>query len=196
MIRLTKNYIMKKAAYIFTVVLFFSCSPKWLPLKGSYPATPIEISSDKGFDEVWDKLVDVFAQNGLSIKIIDRSSGLIISYSAQLLTTIEKKDGSLADPNAWIAVPQIYSQSAQRYVPITKIAAGPYVSKSYLDKSDPVSGEWNVRIKKTATGTTINVNLVNLTYSIIDQKIPRTTPLIEYKSTGVFEKLITDILLK
>lgn len=187
---------MKRLLLLIPVVLLFSCSQKIMPLKGSYPKTPIEITSTKGFDEVWDKLVDLFAQNGLSIKIIDRSSGLIISGSASLPATVENKDLSLQDPSAYIVVPKIYSQSSQRYIPITKMIAGPYVSKSYIDKVDPVSGEWNVRIKKAGSGTIVNVNLVNLTYSVLQDKIIRQTTLTDYKSTGVFEKTITDILIK
>ena len=85
---------------ILSGLLFFvaSCAStkiNVIPLKGTYPVTPIQITTEKKFDEVWEKLVDVFAQKGLSIKIIDRSSGLIVSDRSLLTATVENNDGSL-----------------------------------------------------------------------------------------------------
>ena len=97
---------MKKLLLIISVSLLTSCASKVIPLKGSYPTTPIEITSTKSFDDVWDNLVDMFAQKGLSIKIIDRSSGLIVSDRSKLSTTIENKKGGLQDPTAFIVVPK------------------------------------------------------------------------------------------
>ena len=73
---------------LFASMLFIvGCvSTKVIPIKGTYPETPIVISSTKSFDQAWDRLVDIFAQKGLSIKIIDRSSGLIISTKSELTT--------------------------------------------------------------------------------------------------------------
>lgn len=177
--------------------LLIACSPtqKIIQLKGSYPVPPIEITSSKSFDEVWDKLIDLFAQKGLSIRLIDRSSGLLISGAATLVTTIEDKNGNLMDSTAHIVVAKRYDATAHRYVPITKVIAGPYVSKSYIDKPDPVYGEWNVRIKKAGTGTSINVNVVNTIYTYVDAKgIPYDRKLSLYKTTGRFESMIANII--
>ena len=84
--------------------LLSSCAPtKIIQLQGQYPSTPMIFNSEKSFDKVWDNLVDVFAQKGLSIKIIDRSSGLIISGKAILSATMEDKNGKPKNPEAFIA---------------------------------------------------------------------------------------------
>lgn len=188
---------MKKILLLATVtVSFISCSMKIIPVKGNYPQPPIQITTQKTFDDVWDKLVDLFAQNGFSIKIIDRSSGLLIAGSTNMPATYEDKNFKLVDPNAFIVVPKYYDQGTQKYYPVTKVGAGPYATKEYLEMTDRVSAEWNVRIKKSDSGTLINVNLVNLSYTIVYDKTPQMKPLTEYKSTGVFEKLIIDLITK
>ena len=169
-----------------TVIFLFSCSPKIIPLKGTYPPPPIEISSTKSFDEVWDKLIDLFAQKGLSIRIIDRSSGLIISSKSALLYTIENKNGSLKDPTAYIVVPKYYNAGVKKYYPVTMLGIG---------KEYPVIGDWNVRIKKSSNGTIINVNIVNVEVDMpMSYKIKKPIEAVKYKTTGVFENLIADII--
>jgi hypothetical protein len=153
-----------------------------IPLKGTYPETPYQIKSSKSFQAVWDNLIDLFAQKGLSIKIIDKSSGLITSERSILTTTIEKIDGSLENPKAFIVVPQIYQPGPMRYVPIIN--------------DSKVTGEWNVRIKELEGLTIINVNFVNLQYSINDifTSTSKQEILTNYKSTGVFERQISDLI--
>ena len=125
---------MQKLFVILISLFLISCSSKLIPLKGSYAEPPYQITSSKNFQQVWDNLVDLFAQKGLSIKIIDKSSGLITSDRSILKTTIEKKDGSLQNPEAFIVLPQIYEPGPNRYVP--------------LANGSDVVGEWNVRIKE------------------------------------------------
>ncbi len=178
---------MKKIIFV-VVIAFISCSPKIIPLKGGYPTLPIEITSEKSFEQVWDKLIDVFAQQGLSIKIIDKSSGLIVSDRSLLHVTIEKKDGSLLDSTAFIAVPKQINQGTGKPEPISGMFVNPYTKK--LQPSSIV-GEWNVRVKKIENGCLINVNIVNVK---LDQPIDtkKSIPYIAYKSTGVFEKALAN----
>lgn len=186
-----------KSLLVLPFLIIIACSPtkKIIPLRGTYPNTPIEISSSKSFDQAWDRLIDLFAQNGLSIKIIDRSSGLLVSDQIMLNTTIEDKNGVLFDTSAYIVIPKYYNSSVRRYVPISKIIAGPYVSKSYIDEPDPVYGSWNVRIKKNGEGSVINVNLVNIFYYTTSTNgLPIQKYLNLYKSTGRFEKMIAHII--
>ncbi len=189
---------MKKLTLAFSIItiIITSCvtTNKVISLKGNYPQTPITFKSDAKFDQVWDRLVDLFAQKGLSIKIIDKNSGLIVSDKSILSTTVENKNGGLQDSSAFIVVPKIYQRTAQRYVPITKINAGPYVSKNHIDNVDPIYGDWNVRIKALDSGTIINVNIINLYYDIVDKNVIRQNPLHNYKTTGVFEKTIFELI--
>jgi len=175
-----------------TLLLLTGCvSTKVIPIKGTYPETPIIISSTKSFDQAWDKLIDIFAQKGLSIRIIDRSSGLIISNRSELTTTYEDENGIPLDKSAFIVVPSVIQFGKK--VPITGTSSGAYaVAKT----SYPAFGDWNVRIKANGTGCTINVNLTNITYNAYDltDKRYKETTLYSYKTTGVFENLIADMI--
>lgn len=178
---------------LLTVVFFLSsCSNKIIPIKGSYPQTPIIVSSEKPFEEVWDKLINVFAQKGLSIKLIDKSSGLIISDNSLLSATIENKKGIPENSSAVIVVPQIHNVGLNMYVPIVGYTYEPKTNKIL---TNPVYGEWNVRIQKTGNSTLINVNLVNLKYVSTGQyNIPITQNLNNFKTTGKFENIIIDLI--
>jgi len=186
---------------IIVALLLSSCgTTKVIPLRGSYPAMPIQIPTDKSVEYVWDKLVDLFAQKGLPIKIIDRSSGLIISDKSILKTTIEENNGQLLDNTAWIVVTKKHDAGLNRTVAVTGTVSGAY-SKQMVPRD--VTGEWNVRVKKSESGTTIiNVNIVNVTFSdyistgLGTPGYYKDLPLNSayYKSTGTFEKLITDLI--
>ncbi|MEJ7739596.1 MAG: hypothetical protein WKF97_19400 [Chitinophagaceae bacterium] len=155
------------------------CAYKITPLKGLYSDKPFEIVSDKSKDRVWDKLIDFFAQKGLSIKIIDRRSGLIISDKSALTWTFEDSKGKLINPSAWIVIEKTVDPGPNKVI-----------------KPSSVAGDWNVRIKDLPNNkTVINVNLVNIRakresvskYGISEYEIKAL-------STGNFEKLISDII--
>ena len=181
---------MKTLVIVCISVLLCNCAAKIIPLKGDYPQTPIVTSTTNSFENVWDKLIDLFAQSGFSIKIIDRSSGLIIS-NGLLETTYENKEGKVADSTAFVAVPSSKDHGNNRITPISGYSLHPKTGKVI---ADDVFGEWNVRIKKTATGCDINVNLVNLYYETLISKITTKTTLLNFKSTGVFEKKVADLI--
>lgn len=159
-----------------------NCSSKLIPIKGTYLKPPYEVTTDKSFDEVWDKLIDLFAQKGLPIRIIDKNSGLITSDKSILTVTTETKDGKLKDPTAFIVVAQIYEPGPNRIAPVSGLS--------------DVTGEWNVRIKNVNGKTSININIVNIKYQVYDaySRFYKDVLLANYQSTGVFEKLIADII--
>lgn len=185
---------MKYLIIVFAIIATSCTASKPIPLSGNYTQTPIVIQSANSFDVTWDKLIDIFAQQGLAIKLIDRSSGLIVSEKSKLTSTIENKDGSLARPLAFIAVPSVMEFSKR--VPISGyFKPGPYAKESQIKYND-VYGDWNVRIKKTETGSTINVNINNVMYESYNAnaKIYVPTALYGYKSTGIFEKQLADLI--
>lgn len=171
-----------KVAFIVIAFLASCSSSKVTPISGTYQKPPFVITSTSNFNAVWDKLIDIFAQKGLPIKIIDRSSGLIVSDRALLSSTFELKTGGLKDPSAFIVLPKVYLPSSKK---TTNVA---------LDL--PVTGEWNVRIKEASGGSTINVNIVNVRYETYDFATKRTGERIatSYQSTGVFERIIADAI--
>lgn len=147
---------MKLAAITASIILVFSSclSYKVIPLKGTYSDGNFEALSDKPKDSVWDNIIEFFAKNGISIRIIDRSSGLIISGGTQLTWTYENSKGEPVNKEAWVVIAKIIDLG-------TKKAVKPYT----------ISGEWNIRIKEQNGHTLINVNLVNPYYysSVIDK---------------------------
>lgn len=180
---------------LFASLFFFTgcMSTKLIPIKGTYPETPIIINSTKTFDQAWDKLIDIFAQKGLSIKIIDRSSGLIISTKSELTTTAEDVNGIPFDKTAFIVVPTVVQFGKK--VPVTGTSSGAYAVAKI---AYPAYGDWNVRIKSNGTGCTINVNINNISYNAYDAtaKAYKDINLYTYKTTGVFENLLADLIDK
>ena len=158
----------------FLIVLATSCTPKAYPLKGTYTNGNFEAYSEKSKDAVWDNIIEFFAKNGISIRIIDRSSGLIVSGETELTWSFENKKGELENKDAWVAIYRLYDPgSRQTYKP-------------YL-----VTGEWNIRIKEQNNKTLININLVNPTYTRVMTSPVKTTFQKGYvQSTGVFEKWV------
>ena len=167
---------------LLTLTVLSGCGAKTIPIKGSYIQSPFSISTDKSFENVWDKIIDLFVLKGYSIKIVDKNSGLITSERVIVKVTVEKKNKELLDSKAFIVVPQIYEPGPNRYTPITK--------------NSDITGEWNIRIRTVQGKTVVDVNVVNLKYQFHDTyyRTYREEILSNYKSTGVFERTIADLI--
>lgn len=166
---------------LIATTLFIGCTPLIVPLTGSYMDKPYEITSDKSFDSVWSNVIDLFATKGLSIKLIDKSSGLIVSEKSSLAYnyTFEDDNGKLRDANAWVVLSKVSYYGTEMY-------------------PDKITGEWNVRIKSAENGkTTINVNLTNIEatkYIPPSQYSAMQNLTFQGKSTGKFEEMIADLV--
>ena len=91
---------MKPLLLISIAALLFGCvSYKTVPLKNTYTNGNFEAASENTKEKVWDNIIDFFSKNGLSIRIIDRSSGLIVSNETALTWTYETKEGVSASPH-------------------------------------------------------------------------------------------------
>jgi hypothetical protein len=169
---------MKFSLTVALMAFLSSCTTtKIIGIKGRYPEPPIITNSDRSFEKVWEKTVDYFAEHGIPIKIIDKSSGLIISDKTKLTWSFEKKDGSLFCNNCYVVLQQIMdNMHGKPFAPTV------------------VTGEWNIRIKNSGDGSSINVNLYNIEatygtyyYSTYTHNI--ISPIkVEGKTTGIFEK--------
>lgn len=151
-----------------------------VPLKGKYSDGNFVAYSDKSKEKIWDNIIDFFAKNGLSIRIIDKSSGLIISGSTALSWTYENKNGGLIDKNASVVI------SRTLYIAKTIEIGG-------------VIGEWNIRVKEDGGKTSININLVNPSYyyrSVSLTSAPNSASFKSgyCKSTGQFEETVYEII--
>ena len=76
-------------------VVSYSCTPVKYAIQGSYqPATSVVTS--KSFDNVWNNVIDFFAENNLPIEILEKDSGLIVSNNIKVgdnLVTWEDENG-------------------------------------------------------------------------------------------------------
>ncbi|WP_288531763.1 hypothetical protein [uncultured Bacteroides sp.] len=137
-------------------------------LVGVYNVTT-SIKTDNPFDEVWNKVIDYFATNGIPIATLEKASGLIVSNKVQLkdAVTIEQ-DGKPLDKNAYIVIPY---------------------AKNIIYKN--VTSDFNVRVREVDGKVVITVNLPN----IVAERTIKPTGFtmisvpenVEAKSTGVFE---------
>lgn len=165
-------------------VVFFSCAVKITPLKGSYLDGQFEAVSDNNKDAVWDKIIELFAKEGIPIRLIDRSSGLILSNEISLRWTMENKNGQPTTPTAYIVIQRVYDPGSRKFI-----------------KPYQITGEWNIRIKATENNKTIvNVNLVNLKYWNRDMQYYGSAPKLtkvdnkSIRSLGNFEKTIYEFV--
>src|ERR1035437_7441808 len=117
----TKHY----SIIIMPIVLFFaSCNVQRPALIGKYQDSSYHMESNKSVDEVWSEVIDLLAAKGISIRIIEEPSGLIISNETSLTFSTEV-DGHLINPNAFVVVNSV---KKEKYLYIT--------------------GEWDIRVKK------------------------------------------------
>ncbi len=178
---------MKKIIYVifFSPFLLSCATGKFIPFKNDYTKEPYKIESTKTKDQVWDNIIDLFAENGIGIRIIDRSSGLIISNEKALLTfTTEDKTGKILDPKAYVVAMRYYDPNSRKYY-----------------KPLRVTGEWNIRIKEIENRTLININLLNINaeYNMVSTNAAyfnTTYSKLEAKgyTTYEFEKLIANAI--
>lgn len=159
---------------LMCVLTIHSCAPMKITLKGTYPARNHYATTDASFEEVWTKVIDLFATSGISITTIDKSSGIIISSRMSFLNnyTRETSDGSVINSSAYVAIPK------QGGIP------------------NSIVGDWNARIKETEKGTVININLMNLACSspavfLYGAQVGGGNMPVQ--STGVFEKQLLQL---
>src|SRR5690349_8549429 len=106
----------KLLSIIILSVTIVSYAPKVYNLKGSYPAPPIIYHSEQSFEKVWSNVIDLFAQKGIPIQLVDKSSGLIISGTSSLIWSFEDKNGSLTKKDAWVVLPKIIDRGSNKLI--------------------------------------------------------------------------------
>lgn len=164
---------MKTLLLIFSL-FFIGCISRVVPLKHDYVPATYEKVSERPKDQVWKSLVDYFSKSGLTIRVLDSSSGLVKSNSTNLPWTYENKKGTLDNPRAWVVVERVIYKN--KLLPLTSVI-----------------GEWDIRIKATKEGQAyIVVSMANLKYNTPSE--PTYQPFLQAapRSTGVFEQMLYD----
>lgn len=169
---------MKTASFFIVsavAMLFASCSPKIYTLQGTYNVTKYT-ETTSSYDEVWDKVIDFFATNNISISTIEKSSGIIVAnnvlFGADNLS-IEDKMGVIGNPQAWFVMP-------------------------YNKNTRPISVQCslNIRVSKINDDkVSININIGNITGRASKHTMyGDITGLARFYSTGVLEETLLAIL--
>ena len=171
-------------AFAAVLVSLNSCGTMSGPIiRGKYD--PIKVATtDLGYEKVWEKVIDFFAEANIPIDVLDKSSGLISAKEIGFdndRVTVEDKSGKIADADAWFVLPY---------------------AKNAVDGRAKCS--FNIRVKSLDNGkTSIQINLSNITgyydilwfnpswlrKEILEQTYPR-----DCVSTGAFEAAMLDYL--
>lgn len=143
-------------------------------LVGVYNVTT-SIETDQKFDDVWNKVIDYFATNGIAIATLEKASGLIVSNKVQLRDAVTvEQDGKPLDKNAYIVIPY---------------------AKNIIYKN--VTSDFNVRVREVEGKVVITVNLPNIeaerTIKPTGFVMVSAPEQVEAKSTGVFENGLLDL---
>lgn len=147
-----------------------SCTVKTFPLKGKYQEGSVKSKINSPFEEAWESVIDLIAETGISVKLIDKSSGLIIAdaLSFRDMITTEDDRAKIVDPAAYIVRERTNNEFDPRLGPKDAIAT------------------WNLRVKKDSDATSIvSINLHSI-------RIEKAEVPLQGKSTGNFEKWLID----
>jgi hypothetical protein len=158
--------------FIMIALLLQSCAGgSEIGLKGNYQ-NPNTFYFDRTESEVWSGLMAVLCDKGLSVKSMDKSSGVIFGdkYDFTNQSSAENAKGQLVSKDAFIV---------SQYVVFT--------GTNYI-LPNQISADWNIRIFQHEGKTAMNVNVKN----IVSKYSSSVTIVYEAKSTGNFEKLIAD----
>jgi hypothetical protein len=158
---------------LITVIVLQSCTSPVVPLKGKYQVGSVKSKINHPVDSVWEAVIDYIADNGVSVKTIDKSCGLIIAdvLSFGGLLSQEDNKGNLINPGAFIVVERSSQDSPGKDVRHGAVA------------------QWNLRVKADSDNTSIVI--VNLHSIRVDKGIVSLTG----QSTGNMEKMIINDII-
>ncbi len=92
---------MKHFLFLFSLIILVSCSAYQPPKTYNFPT---EMEFDKTYDEVWTRVISLFADAGIPIKTLDKASGLIATESnlgAQEFATVMDCGTPASDLNVY-----------------------------------------------------------------------------------------------
>jgi hypothetical protein len=171
------KYLTKVFSFITIclVVIGFGCTPTSVLLKGTYPSRPYEITTTKPIDSVWADLSDIFTKNGLPIKKIDKTNGLLRTKKIPINSTytFEDNNGNLEQPEAWVVLTKEFVKEKQW-------------------KPKIIFAQWNVQITQAEGSKTF----LKIDPIVITTYYPNTFTKMEARgqSTGKLESLLEGYL--
>ncbi len=180
---------MVRVISVLFIAFFFQSCASVQRVKGSYPKH--DFITDTPKEQIWTSLISIFAKNGIGIKTIDKSSGLLVSEIGQI-SKISQEDlnGNIEDSTAYIVTDK-FIDAPGSWDSLGKI---PYF----------VSAGWNVVLSELNGKSSISINIVNIqayrnvnsgTNRAFSNGIPEKQPL-NAISTGRFERMIFEAITK
>ncbi len=121
------------------------CTNKFVPIQGNYSNQFSQIVNSS-LDITWQKMIDLCSEEGLSIKILDKPSGLIGFEKPGIKWTFENQEDSslsLKDPTAWVVLEKRFQLGI-------------------LSLPQNVTAEWTIRLKEINGRTNIFINLISV----------------------------------
>ena len=171
-IKIVNKFFFKVCVFYFMILLLSSCTTMQ-PLIGNYSNKPYTFSSILTKDNFWDKLIDFYTTNGVTITTIDKQSGVIVSAGFSFVRNYTNEDlkGNLVDPKAWVVI---------------------NFNGASLGNLLKLWGDITIHVAEEKGTTKVIVTLNNLgsnasAYGYITNILTITT-------TGVFEKTVGDLI--
>jgi hypothetical protein len=162
--------VMKKIlSFLIIVFLMSSCRIEYTPLKGNYPSD-YTVVFNKPADDVMTDVIEYCLKNNISIKAIDRKSGLIMSEPYRIdAFTFENPNGMPEDSSA-------------------RVIIGREKLKDYTFEPEVVYTDIIFRVKEEDNKTSMTIMLANTSAFLV----AGGSCLKEVKSTGYLEKRIIE----
>lgn len=92
---------------VWQIIALIPLLTKQYTIRGNYK--PINsFTTSTPYDQVWNNIIDLFAEYNIPIGILSKDSGLITALNIALderVVSYENKDGIVTDDNAWFVVP-------------------------------------------------------------------------------------------
>lgn len=152
-------------------MLFQSCMEGRIPLKGNYQ-NPNTFYFDQKESEVWSGLMAVLCDRGLSVKSMEKSSGVIFGdrYDFTSVSSAENSKGQLVTKDALIVTQHVV-----------------FTGRAYV-LPDQITADWNIRVFTYEGKTAMKINVKN----IMSKSRLAQSVFYQAESTGNFEKFIAD----
>lgn len=140
-------------------------------LYGTYNVRNVA-ETTRDYNDVWNDVIDFFANNGIPISTLEKESGLIVARGIAF--------GS----------DQITMESKTTYMPISNNAyiVTPYAGSLSTDVS--ATADFNVRVRNDGNRVVITINVLNINAqrrTLNPLTLTSTVTSVPAKSTGVFE---------
>lgn len=150
-----------------------ACRMEYTPLKGHYPSD-YTIVLDKPADQVMTNIIEYCLKNNISLKAIDRKSGLIMSEQYRIdKFTFENLNGTPEDSSAQV----IIGREAMQML------------KNDYSEPEVVYTDIIFKVKEEDNKTSMTIMLANTAAYLF---VGRSYCIREVKSTGYLEKQIIE----